>query len=184
MPLIEDSSCIIFKTLKMLPIDDSLASLETGNNVYLHFNFRTGKFYSKIDASALPDSIIYQQLGLSQNQINKLKTNRIDHNANENYKNICAFPFYLSKNRVYVLIKYMHLESPISNGDTLYVNFRPSYFDVLLYLESRGLDEEEACNLMARAKLNALCSKIGDEELETLAKSCLEEVTGYANEKL
>ena len=51
-------------------------------------------------------------------------------------------------------------------------------------LASRGLDEEEACNLMARAKLDALCSKIGDEELETLAKSCLEEVTGYANEKL
>lgn len=35
---------------------------------------------------------------------------------------------------------------------------------------------------MARAKLDALCSKIGDEELETLAKSCLKEVTGYANE--
>ena len=60
---------------------------------------------------------------------------------------------------------------------------RPSD-DVLFYLASRGLDEEEACNLMARAKLDALCSKIGDEELETLAKSCLEEVTGYANEKL
>lgn len=58
---------------------------------------------------------------------------------------------------------------------------RPSD-DVLFYLASRGLDEEEACNLMARAKLDALCSKIGDEELETLAKSCLEEVTGYANE--
>lgn len=55
---------------------------------------------------------------------------------------------------------------------------------MLFYLASRGLDEEEACNLMARAKLDALCSKIGDEELETLAKSCLEEVTGYANEKL
>ena len=60
---------------------------------------------------------------------------------------------------------------------------RPSD-DVLFYLASRGLDEEEACNLMARAKLDALCSKIGGEELETLAKSCLEEVTGYANEKL
>ena len=59
---------------------------------------------------------------------------------------------------------------------------RPSD-DVLFYLASRGLDEEEACNLMARAKLDALCSKIGDEELETLAKSCLEDVTGYANEK-
>ena len=51
--------------------------------------------------------------------------------------------------------------------------------DVLFYLASRGLDEAEACNLMARAKLAALCDKIGDPGLQERTVAYIEEVTGY-----
>ena len=51
--------------------------------------------------------------------------------------------------------------------------------DVLFYLASRGLNEAEACNLMARAKLAALCDKIGNSGLQERTVAYIEEVTGY-----
>lgn len=50
--------------------------------------------------------------------------------------------------------------------------------DVLFYLASRGLSEEDACNLLARAKLEALCNQIGEQEIAEQAENWLWEVTG------
>ena len=50
--------------------------------------------------------------------------------------------------------------------------------DVLFYLAGRGLSEEDACNLLARAKLEALCNQIGDKEIAEQAENWLWEVTG------
>jgi len=43
--------------------------------------------------------------------------------------------------------------------------------DMLFYMESHGISEEEACALMARAKINAVCAKIPDEETRTLVEN-------------
>ena len=50
--------------------------------------------------------------------------------------------------------------------------------EVLFYLASRGLSEEDACNLLARAKLEALCNCIGEQEIAEQAENWLLEVTG------
>ena len=50
--------------------------------------------------------------------------------------------------------------------------------EVLFYLASRGLSEEDACNLLARAKLEALCNRIGEQKIAEQAENWLWEVTG------
>lgn len=50
--------------------------------------------------------------------------------------------------------------------------------EVLFYLASRGLSEEDACNLLARAKLEALCNQIGEQKIAEQAENWLWEVTG------
>lgn len=50
--------------------------------------------------------------------------------------------------------------------------------ELLFYLCSRGLTKEDACQLITRAKLDALCRKIGDQEEEALVQGYLEEVIG------
>lgn len=50
--------------------------------------------------------------------------------------------------------------------------------EILFYLASRGLSEEDACNLLARAKLEALCNRIGEKEIAEQAENWLWEVTG------
>ncbi|MCQ2598010.1 MAG: SufD family Fe-S cluster assembly protein [Treponema sp.] len=43
--------------------------------------------------------------------------------------------------------------------------------DMLFYMESHGISEEEACALMARAKINAVNAKIPDEETQNLVEN-------------
>lgn len=51
--------------------------------------------------------------------------------------------------------------------------------ELLFYLSSRGLSAEQAGEMIVRARMDALCRKIGDQEEESLAQEYLEEVTGY-----
>ena len=46
--------------------------------------------------------------------------------------------------------------------------------ELLFYLESRGISEEDVYAMMARAKLNAVCNKISDEETRTRVRKYLE----------
>lgn len=50
--------------------------------------------------------------------------------------------------------------------------------ELLFYLCSRGLSEEEASNVVLRARMDALCGKIGEERTEKLVQDYLQEVTG------
>lgn len=47
--------------------------------------------------------------------------------------------------------------------------------EMLFYLSSRGMSEESAGKMIARARIDAVCQKIGDEELEKLVQDYLEE---------
>ncbi len=47
--------------------------------------------------------------------------------------------------------------------------------EMLFYLSSRGMSEESASKMIARARIDAVCQKIGDEELEKLVQDYLEE---------
>lgn len=42
--------------------------------------------------------------------------------------------------------------------------------DILFYLESRGMDQSEVYEMMARARIDAIADQIGDEETRKLAK--------------
>ncbi len=46
---------------------------------------------------------------------------------------------------------------------------------MLFYLSSRGMSAENASKMIARARIDAVCQKIGDEELEKLVQDYLEE---------
>lgn len=50
--------------------------------------------------------------------------------------------------------------------------------ELLFYLCSRGMSREEAAGMITRARLDAVCRKIGDEQAEQLVQDYLEEVTG------
>ena len=50
--------------------------------------------------------------------------------------------------------------------------------ETLFYLCSRGMSEEAATNLISRARIDALCAKIGDEAVQTQVQNYLEEVLG------
>lgn len=47
--------------------------------------------------------------------------------------------------------------------------------EMLFYLSSRGMSAESASKMIARAKIDAVCQKIGDEEMEKAVQSYLEE---------
>ena len=47
--------------------------------------------------------------------------------------------------------------------------------EMLFYLSSRGMSAESASNMIARARMDAVCQKIGDEQLEKLVQDYLEE---------
>ena len=46
--------------------------------------------------------------------------------------------------------------------------------ELLFYLESRGIGEEEVYEMMAKAKINAICNKISDEETKSQVQEYLE----------
>lgn len=48
--------------------------------------------------------------------------------------------------------------------------------ELLFYLMSRGFSEQEAVNMMAKAKIDALCRQIDDEETVALVQRYLEGV--------
>lgn len=48
--------------------------------------------------------------------------------------------------------------------------------ELLFYLCSRGMTEEEALNMMTRARMDSLCGKIGDPAAEERVQSYLNEV--------
>ena len=48
--------------------------------------------------------------------------------------------------------------------------------DLLFYLCSRGFSEQDAIDMMAKAKIEALCRKIGDEDTVQLVERYLEGV--------
>lgn len=54
--------------------------------------------------------------------------------------------------------------------------------DILFYMASRGINEEDASNLIARARIEALAGQIGDEELRRQVCEYIEEATGYGEE--
>ncbi len=54
--------------------------------------------------------------------------------------------------------------------------------DILFYMASRGINEEDASNLIARARIEALAGQIGDEELSRQVCEYIEEATGYGEE--
>ena len=47
--------------------------------------------------------------------------------------------------------------------------------EMLFYLSSRGMSAESASKMIARARMDAVCQKIGDEQLEKLVQDYLEE---------
>ena len=49
--------------------------------------------------------------------------------------------------------------------------------ELLFYLESRGIAEEDVYAMMARARINAMCSKISDEETKAKVQEYLEGTT-------
>ena len=46
--------------------------------------------------------------------------------------------------------------------------------ELLFYLESRGIGEEEVYEMMAKAKINAICNKISEEETKSQVQEYLE----------
>lgn len=46
--------------------------------------------------------------------------------------------------------------------------------ELLFYLESRGISEEDVYNMMAKARINAICNKISDEETRNQVQEYLE----------
>lgn len=52
--------------------------------------------------------------------------------------------------------------------------------DLLFYLMSRGFSKDEAVNMMARAKIEALCRKIDDEKVVEQIQKYVEEVVQHA----
>jgi len=51
--------------------------------------------------------------------------------------------------------------------------------ELLFYLCSRGMSREAAAGMITRARLDAICRKIGDGPAEQLVQDYLEEVAGY-----
>lgn len=50
--------------------------------------------------------------------------------------------------------------------------------EILFYMESRGIEKNQAENIMARAKLHAVASKIQDEKTEQLVEEFLNQIFG------
>lgn len=50
--------------------------------------------------------------------------------------------------------------------------------ELLFYLCSRGMDRESACSMIVRARIEAVCQKIGDEEAQRQVQNYLEEAAG------
>ena len=46
--------------------------------------------------------------------------------------------------------------------------------ELLFYLESRGISEENVYDMMAKARINAVCNKITDEETKRKVQEYLE----------
>ncbi len=51
--------------------------------------------------------------------------------------------------------------------------------DILFYMASRGISEADACRILARSKLDAICRQIGDSDQQTRIASYLTEVMGF-----